>query len=185
MSFRKRGVLSRRARLFSLAVVVIAATVVIPTGSTSRTSASARGETDPILAAASAQAGVSADQLTVADRFTQTLPLTGQTLDVAKVIDSSTGAAYEVAVNQSGQTVDFAAAEASENAARQKRYGKLDPRLAAKLDALTGNQKIPVSIWVNVPDVAVDRPEGQSVADHLAAVEASVAPVRQAVVDAI
>jgi hypothetical protein len=188
MSLFKRGVPSRRGRLFTLAVVVIGASIVIPgssLGSTSKTPASKRAATDLILAAASAKAGVAADQLTVGDRYTQNLPLTGQTLDVAKVFDSSTGATQVVAVNQGGQRVDYDAALAAESAARQARYGKLDPRLAAKLETLKGNEKIPVTIWVNVPDVAVDRPAGQSIAAHLAAVEASVAPARQAVVDAI
>jgi Subtilase family len=188
MAFLKWGASRGRGRLFGLAVLVIAAAVVIPTtslGSTTKTSGSKGDGSDPILVAASAQAGVPADQLTVADEFTQTLPVTGQTLDVAKVVNPSTGDAYQVAVDQRGQAVDFAAAQASESAASEARFGKLDPRLAALLDTLTGNQKIPVTIWVDVPNVVADRPAGQSLADHLAAVEASVAPARQAVVDGI
>src|SRR6266542_1507010 len=182
MSFLKWGVRSRRGRILGLAVVAIGAAITIPAavGSTSK-----RAATDPILAAASAQAGIPADQLVVGDRFTQTLPLTRQTLDVAKVIDPSTGATYQVALNQNGQAVDFADAQAKENAARLARYGKLDPQLAAKVDALRGNEKIPVSIWVDVSNVASDRPEGQSEAEHLAAIQASVAPARRAVVDAL
>jgi hypothetical protein len=173
---------ARRLVLAMAAVVLISALGPTAPVSGEKNAPSA----DPVLGAAAAKAGVPQGQLDVGDRFTMELPLTGRTLDVAKVIHSATGRVVQVAVDEDGQVVDLDAARRSENAARAARFGKIDPRLAKKMDMLKPQEKIPVSIWVNIPGRRTPRSAASATpAVRLAAVERALAPLLQEVADAI
>lgn len=102
--------------------------------------------------------GIPMTTLRVADRVTQNYPLTGVQLHVAKVINTATGKVYQLVQDGTGKSVSLDAVAAAEQKAQQAKYGKLDPRLHAKLAQLPPGQSIPVSIWINVPDLPAKRP---------------------------
>ena len=70
----------------------------------------------------------------------------GVTLEVAKVVDRVTQKVVLVATDQAGRPVDPAAMEAAEEQARAARYGKLNDRLAARLEAAASDAELPVSV---------------------------------------
>ena len=88
-------------------------------------------------------------QLDIKAHFRQFLRLTGKTLDVAKVVDAQ-GRAYLVALDENGHSVAYDHAVNLESAAVKSAYGKLEPKLAAKVASLKPAQRTPVSIWVKV-----------------------------------
>jgi len=134
-----------------------------------------------VFGGAAAAKRASATDATVLSRTTIRLPVTQRTLDVTKVRDEATGQIEVVAHNAQGQVVDLNAAQAQEDAARQARYGKLDPALADSLNGLGPAKTTPVSIWLNIADPPIVR-TGDLSAD-LAAVEGYIASGRQGVLD--
>ena len=108
--------------------------------------------------------GLPVGALEVGDRVTLSYPVTGVTLDVAKVVDRGTGEAYLVGLDAQGRAVDPAAAEAAEARAREQKYGKLDPSLhgqmvRAEAAGGRGDNEIPVAIWVKAADPPFGRPQ--------------------------
>lgn len=173
----------RKCRKF---VVVAAAVLILAVGApVSVRATNGSVSDDHVLAVAAAKAGAPRERLEVGDRFTVELRLTGRILDVAKVVWPETGKVVRVAVDQNGRTVDFDAAQRRENAARAARYGKLDPRLADKLDRLKPRKKLPVSVWVKAPDPPRRSSARSTPSQRLAAVEAAVTPAVRRVADAI
>jgi hypothetical protein len=124
---------------------------------------------------------LSTADVTVLSQTTIRMPVTQQTLDVTKVRDEATGQIQVVAHNTQGQVVDLNAAQAQEDAARQARYGKLDPALADRLNGVGPANTTPVSIWLNIPDPPATRTD--DVSGDLSAVESYMAPRRQSVLN--
>ena len=80
--------------------------------------AGTKPDTSQLLSIAGAKAGIPAEQLKIASHFEQQFRLTGVTLDVTKVFDSSTGKATLIAVDEQDQPVDLDTATAREDRAR-------------------------------------------------------------------
>ena len=144
-----------------------------------------------VLNRASGIAGIPPGSLKIADRVTRNFKLTAVRIELAKVLDPATGSTYLVALDAQGSPTDLAAAEAAEERARVAKFQKTDPRLFDKLPGV-GNNAIPVSIWLNVPDPRLPRsitttPEDAQAAlsAHLQALEAYMAAKRQGVLDTL
>ena len=73
--------------------------------------------------------GIPIGSLELGQPSTVKYPVTNVTLEVAKVRDTRTGEVYLAAVDQNGRALDPQAASAAEESAREKKYGKLDPKL--------------------------------------------------------
>ena len=122
-------------------------------------------------------------------------PLTGVTLEVTKVLDPASGQAYSVAVDTQGKRRDVAQVEAEETKARFALYGKLNPRLHGKVSQMKEQDKIPVSIWLDVADPPLRRPQAEAamtaeaaraaLSSHLDRVQNHMAPKRQGVLETL
>jgi hypothetical protein len=164
----------------ALAALLLTATAL---GQAARPS-SARSLDDVLLALVAREHGIPVDRLRIVDRITLTYPLTKVQLVEAKVLDTATGTAYEVAVDQQGHRRDPDKAAKAEEAAEAARFGKLDPRLSAKLEAVGPNAKISVSIWLNVPPFEAARGSG-SLSQYQEALRVYMTSKRQGVVQAL
>jgi len=128
----------------------------------------------------------------VVDRVVQPFPLTGVTLEVLKVVDLATGKGYLIATDAQGKRRDLDQVVVEEQRARIALYGKLDPSLHEKLAQMKEQDKIPISIWLNVPDPPLSRPQADqemtaeaALISHLDGVKNYMAPKRQGVVEAL
>ncbi len=136
--------------------------------------------------------------LVVVDRATRTYPLTGVRTKIAKVLHKATGRAYLIGRDSQGGVVDPDNVASAEQRARDARFGKIDPRLQARLDALPAyvsllapaSSRLPVSIWLrtsDVPLIAPDTPDAAeaaaTVSTRLATVKQQTAPGKRAVID--
>jgi hypothetical protein len=147
-----------------------------------------------LLDLAASAHGILRGDASITDRFTQTLPVTGVTLEIAKIVDKATHRVVLVATDQAGRPVDVAKMEEAEETARAARYGKLNPRLAARLEGTAGVAEVPVSIWVKdsgTPPHRADMSSAsaeaaeQSIQLRVAELRALSASSRQKVVDAL
>jgi subtilase family protein len=121
----------------------------------------------------------------VADRFTQTFPLTGQTVQVTKRVDAQGNATLTTTDGRSGQAVSLYDAQAAEDAARTARYGKLDPALAANVGRASDNKALPVTIWAAQSVVFSPSRTGATPSSALAATEQASAATKQSISDAL
>jgi hypothetical protein len=83
------------------------------------------------------------------------LPETGLTLWVASVVDGD-AAKWTVALDQTGRSVDLAAAQLAERVAGAARRGKLSPALFERLAVAPGST-VAVAAWIDAPDAALAR----------------------------
>jgi hypothetical protein len=120
--------------------------------------------------------------------------LNGTQLEVAKVLDTTTGQTYLDAVDASGNTANLTALEASTNATATKQQGaKVDARLQSKLDKAKPSESIPVAIWLRTSDVPVHRVDAptdaqaaqQALDAQLTALEQHLAPQLQDMAKAV
>jgi hypothetical protein len=169
-----------RKLLVSAAAMFLAIACSAENGGLNKTPAGDAG-----LVVAAAEVGVPPGRLDVVDRFTIQLPLTGATLEVTKALDRATDRAVTVAVDQNGRAVDFDAFQRGEAARLRALDGKLDRTLADRLKKARPTEKIPVSVWVRIPDLSTRKLPRTSPARRLDAVESAVAPKVQEVVEAI
>jgi hypothetical protein len=89
------------------------------------------------------------------NEYEMLLPLTSQTVRVVTILDKETDHIFLVAVNlENGETKDLVEAKADEMAAREMKYGKLDPMLYERLDGQPGEFEICVLIRVAPIDFA-------------------------------
>lgn len=158
---------------------------------------------EQLLDKVSAMQGVSRENLATGDIVTQKNPFTGTEITQAKFIDKATGEIYGIAVDAEGDTVDPETATKNENQAKALKYGKIDPGLQKKMDAVegsatdevsvnavtAGNGSLPVSIWLNVPDAPLVRQKSatdpyiaqSNLSDHLASLEYNMTSKRQGI----
>jgi Subtilase family len=179
-----------RHRIFILAIAaatIAADTAMLSTAETHSGGSAANGAAagDQVLAAAAAKLRVPAGRLYVADRFRIELALTDRTLEVAKAVDMATSRVVAVAVDHNGRTVDFDAARQMEAAALRARDGKLDRTLTERLAKARPTEKIPVSVWIRIPDLSTRALPRASQDRRLDAVESAVAPSVEKVAKAI
>jgi hypothetical protein len=189
----------------SLAILLISAVFSMTTIAPAGAQGAAKGKRgdEEFLQRVSQTYHIPLKQLQIADRVSQDYPLTGLHLDSAKVIDTVSGQAYLVALDDQGRTNDLAAVEANESQSQIDKIGKIDPHLLDKLNKTSG--AVPVSIWLNVPDAPIARhtaaPLGvnatqqdlsqtaqtaqEQQASQLDQVSQFMAPRRQGVVDAL
>jgi hypothetical protein len=92
---------------------------------------------------------IPADRLKVGHQTSKELPLTGKTLYLAKILDTTTGKAYGVAADGTGAIVDADSLRDVERRAYAERYGKLSPRLFERVEQTGSDEIIPVLIWLN------------------------------------
>jgi serine protease AprX len=190
MSLRKGALV---ILLFSVAFALV---TIVPVG------AQAKRDDGEFLRRVAQANHIPLERLEIADRFSQDYPDTGRRLDTAKVIDTTTGEAYLLALDDQGNSIDLATTEAAEAKAKVSKFGKIDPSLLDKLNK-SGSAALPVSIWLNVPDTPLRRQDSaplapdaapaaamqaaQTVQEHLMAdldqVSQFMAPQRQGVVD--
>ena len=68
-----------------------------------------------------------ADRLKVGHQTSNVLPLTGKTLHLAKILDTTTSKSYTVAADETGAIVDADSLRAAERRAHAARYGNPSP----------------------------------------------------------
>jgi hypothetical protein len=167
-------------RISALGIVALVSAAFLPlaTGSTGA-NAGGRSAVEP----AGRLQPVAPPQPPASDTVVQTFPETGVTVTITKRLNAN-GKIVQQVHDQSGRAVDLAKVTAAENAAGQARHGRIDAGLDAQLSTtLNANQRVPVAIWVNVPDVAVNR--SLSSDQQLNQVERAVTPVRDRVLGAV
>lgn len=113
--------------------------------------------------------GIPAEQLVVVNEFRREAPLLGRTFQAVTVLDLESGHFYQVLVDRnSGQVEEKRAVEAREEQRHRAQYGKLQPALYERLQAMRDNEMVTVTIWV----VALP---GESLAERQATIFAELA----------
>ncbi len=105
--------------------------------------------TEGMLRHVAATRDLARENLEVVHETLWVLPLTEQTLHMAKVMDRATGNIYGVAADASGDIVDEQVLQAAERQAYLARYGKLSPDLFDRMQQTTPDETIPVLIWLD------------------------------------
>ncbi|MBX3394745.1 MAG: S8 family serine peptidase [Phycisphaerae bacterium] len=82
------------------------------------------------------------------------LPTIQDELLLAKVIDRKSGEVVGVALDKSGTPVDTASAQKQESDAYNAIYGKLNHRLAQRLQTAKSDDVIAVAVWLDAPDTS-------------------------------
>jgi hypothetical protein len=174
----------------ALSVMMLAISLPLPEG---RLAAQQHLKDQNLLQRVSQDHGIPMERLQIGDRVSQDYPYSGAHIDAAKVLDTATGEAYLVAVDARGNSANMAAAESAEANASLARFGKIDPSLHGKLSAMREDARLPVSLWLNIPDPSMTREasakEGAEVeaaeAAHQEALGQYMAPRRQPVLHAL
>ena len=140
-----------RVKLFIITTLVLIGGIVI----TSLPRVRAQRENHPaaeeqkLLEVAARREGIDAGQLRVLKSTTVELPLTGRHIKVAKVLNTINNQELSASIDEQGQDVEFSALKAEEQRTYRARYGKLDPKLHKKVEAVRGGDKIKVAFWLN------------------------------------
>jgi len=92
---------------------------------------------------------IRADRLKVGHETSTALPLTGRTLYLAKILDTTTGRTYSVAADETGTLVDAGSLRDAERRAYAARYGKLSPRLFERMGQAESDATISVLVWLD------------------------------------
>jgi hypothetical protein len=115
-------------------------------------------EDQKLLELAAKRRGLDASRLQLLKNTTVELPLTGRHVETAKVLNTTNGQVFPVSIDEQGQEVEFSTLKADEQRAYRARYGKLDPKLHKKVQAVRGDQKIKVAFWLNTEDLEAQDP---------------------------
>lgn len=81
----------------------------------------------------------------------------GQYVELIKATDRQTGAPQELAFDQDGKRVDAAKLFEAVRRNREARYGKLHPTLHGVLEHAADDQRVPVAVWLALPDEPLPR----------------------------
>jgi hypothetical protein len=92
---------------------------------------------------------IPADRLKVGHETSKVLPLTGKTLYLAKILDTTAGKAYIIAADETGTIVDMDSLRAAERRAYVERYGKLSPQLFERVEQTGSDETLPVLVWLD------------------------------------
>lgn len=114
------------------------------------------------------------------NEFRREAALLGRTFQAVTVLDLGSGHFYQVLVDlNSGQVEERAAVEEAEEQRYRAEYGKLQPALYERLQAMRDEEMVRVTLWVVAPP-------GQSLAERQAAIFAELAaryPEAQAAIE--
>jgi hypothetical protein len=109
------------------------------------------------------------ENLVVVNEFRREAPLLGRTFQAVTVLDLESGRFFQVLVDlNNGQVRDRAAVEEAEEERHRAKYGKLQPALYERLQAMREDETVTVTIWVAAPP-------GRSLAEQQAAAFATLA----------
>lgn len=180
---------------------------ILPAAERDTSAARKQERLEKLLEQATRSRGVARERLTVGDLVIQKYPVSGVEISQAKFVDKETGEVFATALDAADNPADAQAAAEQELKARARRYGKIDPALHAKMEALERNEagakaadataaaaaRIPVSLWLNVPDMPLVRPQSASdpylaqanLAAHLTALETDMTPKRRGALAAV
>ncbi len=103
---------------------------------------------DIILHMVASDQGMPKGNLEIGDLVHREFPLSGISLYEAKVIDTSTGEIYSLAVDEDGSAMSLEDALTMEEQAHRARYGHLDPDLFDLLETTDDNETQIVGIWL-------------------------------------
>ena len=110
---------------------------------------------------------IPAHRLKVGHTASHVLPLTGKTLHLAKILDTTTGKVYGVAADETGSIVDADSLHHVERRAYAARYGKLSPRLFQRLERAGRDETVAVLLWLDdggevsaLPRASLSREQG-------------------------
>ncbi len=98
------------------------------------------------------QYGIPGTDLLVAGRTSASLPLTNESLTEYKLV-STDGRSFAVSFNAAQQPVDAEAVAKRERQARRASSGVVEPKLHQRMRS-DPMQRIPVAVWVSMPDPA-------------------------------
>jgi Subtilase family len=101
--------------------------------------------------------GTSPRALTLAASTPSDYPLQGEHVFDFKVADRE-GRVHGVTLDREGSRLEGEKLADAERAARLDRYGRLDPRLAERLETAAGDERFDVLLWLDAPATAYDRP---------------------------
>jgi len=93
--------------------------------------------------------GADVNHLQLLNSTTVQLPMTGHHVQAAKLLNTENGQVLTASIDEQGQDVDVFTLKAEEQRAYHARYGKLDPKLHKKIEAVRGGEKIKVAFWLN------------------------------------
>ncbi len=125
-------------------------------------------EAQKALAYLARREGIAPENLVVVNEFRREAPLLGRTFQAVTVLDLESGRFFQVLVDlNNGQVQDRAAVEEAEEERHRAQYGKLQPALYERLQAMRGDETVTVTIWVSAPP-------GRSLAEQQAAAFATL-----------
>lgn len=149
-----------------------------------------------VLQLVALRTGAPAAALEVSYSATASYPLSGQSAFTYKVTNLQTGDLYAISLDAAGLEVNTEDLLAAEEAAREARLGKIDPRLAEEMTGHGPDVLYKVAIWLKTaeyqgpvrPDIApVGRLSTEAVESFLASTDAArsafITPVVSPVVD--
>jgi hypothetical protein len=108
------------------------------------------GATQTIVEELARRAAIPAERLMIGYSEEWKLPLTGASFTYVKAVDTATGADYALGLDGNGKFVDPEALRFTENAAMAEAYGKLHPSLYNQLKSLGTDDRVQVSIWLDL-----------------------------------
>ena len=102
--------------------------------------------------------GISPRALSLAASTPSDYPLQGEHVFDFKVADGE-GRVHGVTLDGDGSRLEGEKLAEAERAARLDRYGRLDPRLAERLEKAPADERIDVLLWLDAPPSVHERPE--------------------------
>ncbi len=143
-----------------------------PTHSPTATPAATPGpstEAQKALVFIAQRESIRAEQLVVVNEFRREAPLLGRTFQAVTVLDLESGRFYQLLVDRSsGQVEEQATVEAAEEQRHRAQYGKLQPVLYERLQAMEDDEVVTVILWAVAPS-------GKSLAEQQSAIFAELA----------
>ncbi len=131
--------------------IVLAALVLCATASAQTQDARSQREHARVLALVARRTGTSTEKLSLLGSTSARFELSRQSVECFKVLDESSGAIHQVALNEQGVETDLTALELEEQTAQMARYGKLEPRLSDLLALASDTAPVKVAIWLHEP----------------------------------
>ena len=90
-------------------------------------------------------------------RATISLRMGKEVLRAAKVLDPTSGRAYELCVDSSGRSVDLSARLSAEAEAYVERHGRIHPPLRRAAELAGEFERVPVAVWLAVEERPADK----------------------------
>ena len=143
-----------KVKLFITTILILIVGLVITSFPPARAQRHPRPPADgqKLLEVVARREGLNATRLHVLKSTTVELPLTGRHVQVAKIINTENGQSFTASIDEQGQEVEFSTLKAEEQRAYRARYGKLEPKLHKKVEAVRADEKIKVAFWLNAMD---------------------------------